>query len=134
MSERSDNIEAIIGSLRGKDLDPHYLGFFHCFNREQFFEAHEVLEALWLQERGRPKALFYKGLIQLAGAFVHIQKNRPRPAIALLRLAEANLQSYPAICDRLDLGHVRVLIAEWMTRLGSGGILPSSIPKLELLN
>jgi len=45
-----------------KDYDPRYLGYFECFNRQCFFEAHEVLEALWLPQRqGGPTALFTKG-------------------------------------------------------------------------
>lgn len=101
-------------------LDPHYAGWFACFNRGQFYEAHDVLEALWLKERGRPDDRFYKGLIQLAGAFVHLQKNRLRPADALFRLAEFNLQPYAPRHHRLELGLVLALITRWRARLSDG--------------
>ena len=95
-------------------LDPRYLAFFQCFNDEHFFEAHEVLEPLWLEERGRPKAAFYKGLIQLAGAFVHLQKHfqhplhakhskRLAPAVRLFRLAETNLAKFGRRHHGLDV-------------------------------
>jgi predicted metal-dependent hydrolase len=74
--------------------DPRYLGFFECFNSGRFYEAHDVLEALWLPVRTGPDGAFYKGLIQLAGAFVHVQKGRLVPAIALLRRARFHLESY----------------------------------------
>ena len=97
-------------------MDAHYLGYFECFNRQLFFEAHEVLEELWLADRHGANGNFYKGLIQLAGAFVHIQKERPGPATALFKLAQANLQQYPAEHEQLDVGGVLALAAEW-TRL-----------------
>ena len=106
-----------IDSLQGGRLDAHYLGYFECFNRQQFFEAHEVLEELWLSERGQPRDLFYKGLIQLAGAFVHIQKQRPKPALALFRLAAQNLGRYPRIYESLDTVEIQKMIDNWQARL-----------------
>ena len=90
--------------------DPRYLAFFECFARQRFFEAHEVLEALWLPQRQGPNGVFYKGLIQLAGAFVHWQKNRPAPAMALLKLAKTNLRKYPATHEGLSVNGVLDLI------------------------
>jgi len=83
------------------DLDPRYSGYFTCFNAGQYYEAHDVLEDLWLSERG-PDHAFFKGLIQFAGAFVHLQKQaarpdhpkdgrRLRPAVRLFQMAKANL-------------------------------------------
>ena len=73
-----------------EQLDPHYAGYFELFNRGKFFEAHDVLEHLWLPDRHGANGSFYKGLIQLAGAFVHLQRNRLRPAAALFKLARTN--------------------------------------------
>ena len=41
----------MIESFRGQRLDAHYLGYFDCFNRQLFYEAHDVLEDLWLPDR-----------------------------------------------------------------------------------
>lgn len=107
--------------VEGADgLDPHYAGWFACFNRGEYYEAHDVLEALWLRERGRPNDLFYKGLIQLAGAFVHLQKGRLRPSEALFRLADANLRLYGDRHERLDVARVLGVIAAWREALASG--------------
>ena len=78
--------------MSDQDYDPRYLKYFECFNQQRFFEAHDVLEALWLPQRQGPNGSFYKGLIQLAGAFVHWQKQRPGPAVALFKLARTYLQ------------------------------------------
>ncbi len=104
---KSDRVATFVGSLgaapRG-DLHPCYLGWFECFNDGRYYEAHDVLEHLWLQRRDENYG-FYKGLIQFAGAFVHLQKQylrpthakdgrRLRPAARLFALASANLAPY----------------------------------------
>lgn len=119
MTHKRHKIAALIETFRDQELDAHYLGYFDCFNRQLFFEAHEVLENLWLAQRGQPKARFYQALIQLAGAFVHVQKQRPGPAVALFRLAERNLSDYPRLFEGLDLGMVRELIQRWTASLQS---------------
>src|SRR3984957_11468493 len=103
----------------GGDIDPHYLGYFDCFNRGLYYEAHDVLEQLWLKDRQGPNGAFYKGLIQLAGAFVHLQKQRLRPSAALFKLAQANLQKYPSPHEHLDVAEVLNSVARWLEKLES---------------
>src|SRR5271170_2464242 len=127
----------MIESFRGQALDAHYLGFFDCFNRQLFYEAHDVLEDLWLADRQGANGNFYKGLIQLAGAFVHLQKNRLRPAAALFKLARANLEKYPSSHEKLNLAAVQQLMAGWVFQLEKGGFLANpltatNIPQLAL--
>ena len=107
----------MIAGLSRTGLDPHYLGYFECFNRQLFYEAHDVLEELWLAQRGQRNDLFYKGLIQLAGAFVHLQKNRLKPSAALFRLAENNLKQYPPVHEHFDILGALALVADWVARL-----------------
>lgn len=109
----------MVESHRGQKVDPHYAGYFHCFNRQLFYEAHDVLEHIWLTDRHGANGAFYKGLIQLAGAFVHLQKNRLRPAAALFKLARTNLEKYPDSHDQLNLLMVRALIENWLMELES---------------
>ncbi|HMJ88497.1 MAG TPA: DUF309 domain-containing protein [Candidatus Acidoferrum sp.] len=117
MSKKSGKIAALIESCRGKKLPAHYLGYFECFNREMFYEAHDVLEELWLGQRDGPNYGFYKGLIQFAGAFVHLQKNRLRPAAALFRLSQSYLGKYSSPHEELDVSNVLRLADEWVARL-----------------
>jgi predicted metal-dependent hydrolase len=117
VSGKSEQIAKRIASLQGGDLDAHYLGYFDCFNRQEFYEAHDVLEELWLTDRHGPNGAFYKGLIQLAGAFVHLQKERPGPAGALFKLARANLAKYPDRHERLDVAAVLALTDGWLDKL-----------------
>jgi predicted metal-dependent hydrolase len=114
---KSKRIAAAIEQFRGGNLDPHYTGYFHLFNEQKFYEAHDVLEDLWLPDRQGANGSFYKGLIQLAGAFVHLQKNRLRPAAALFKLAKSNLEKYPRAHEHLDLQTVGDLIKKWLDDL-----------------
>jgi predicted metal-dependent hydrolase len=119
VSKKSARIAEMIQSLQGQSLDAHYLGYFECFNKQLFYEAHDVLEELWLGQRGQQNDHFYKGLIQLAGAFVHLQKNRLKPSAALFKLARKNISEYPLSHESLDLQNVQALIATWLERLES---------------
>ena len=137
MSKKSSQIAALIESFRGRGLDAHYLGYFACFNAELFYEAHDVLEEMWLPARRIPDGDFFKGLIQLAGAFVHLQKNRLRPAVALFKLAQANLKKYPDRHWQLDVGAVLAVIEDWLIRLEENDftvnpLTPESAPKLRM--
>ena len=120
MSKKSGKIAALIAEFRGQELSEFYLGYFECFNRKLFYEAHDVLEELWLKDRKGPNGDFYKGLIQLAGAFVHLQKNRLMPAAALFRLAETNLRRYPDEHEHLVIPGVLRVIEAWQKELERG--------------
>ncbi len=113
---KSDRIAAFVQGL-GADsnlpLDPCYQGYFRCFNEARYYEAHDVLEHLWLQGRDGNYA-YFKGLIQIAGAFVHLQKQflrpdhpkdgaRLRPAVRLFRLGLGNLESYRPFHMQFDV-------------------------------
>jgi uncharacterized protein len=137
VSKKTAKIADLIESCQGQGRDAHYLGFFECFNRGLFYEAHDVLEELWLPQRKEPNGAFYKGLIQLAGAFVHLQKERLRPAAALFKLAAANLGQYPEVHEGLEIRQALEMIEIWGEKLETGGfrvnpLQPGSAPELRL--
>jgi len=137
VSRKSGKIAERIAAFAGRPLSAHYWGYFDCFNQRQYFEAHDVLEELWLADRHGVNGDFYKGLIQLAGAFVHLEKERLRPAAAVFQLARTNLQKYAAEHERLDVKRVLVLIETWLGRLEAGGFARNPLreqppPALEL--
>jgi uncharacterized protein len=117
VSRKSKRVAAMVEGFDDGKLDRHYLGYFHCFNKQLFYEAHEVLEHLWLHDRHGPNGAFYKGLIQLAGAFVHLQRNHLQPAAALFKLACANLEKYPRIHEHLNLETTCRLARKWLDDL-----------------
>ena len=102
-----------------------------------------MLEELWLSQRDGPNYAFYKGLIQFAGAFVHLQKHslrypRLRPSAALFSLAANNLKKYPAVHERLDIAHVLGVIQTWLGHLEaakfeSNPLHANPAPRLQLI-
>ena len=63
------------------------------FNAGLFYECHESLEEIWQEERG-PVRDFYKGLIQVAAAFVHLSRGNYVGAERLCRTALGYLAPY----------------------------------------
>lgn len=56
------------------------------FNAERFWECHEVLEGMWRRADGEEKS-FLQGMILVAAAHVHGQKDEPQIAVGILRRA-----------------------------------------------
>ena len=127
---------------------PFYRAFFHCWNEQRYYEAHDVLEQLWLKTKS-PDADYFKGLIQAAGAFVHLQKRyqhpshakhsrRLPPAVRLFRLAEKNLSRFgPRHCG-LDVGALCQLLRAYADEIVASDYKtnpwsPETAPKLKLL-
>ena len=128
--KKSERIQTMVNGLAGGEagLDPCYTGWFTCFNRAEYYEAHDVLEHLWLQTRRDANYAFYKGLIQLAGAFVHLKKQqerpwhpkdgaRLRPAARLFALALENLSPFAPMHLRLDVAATCRVFAQHIAQL-----------------
>jgi predicted metal-dependent hydrolase len=110
MTHKTPKIDALLaGFADHPGFDRHYTGFFRCFNAQLYYEAHDVLEEVWLPIRGQEQAKFYQGLIQMAGGFVHLKKNRLGPAARLFALALANFEAYPTPHEGIDLEVIRAL-------------------------
>jgi predicted metal-dependent hydrolase len=62
-------------------------------NSGQYFECHETFEEIWQEEHG-PVRDVYKGLIQVAAAFVHVRRNNHFGANRLLTTALGYLKPY----------------------------------------
>ena len=138
VSRKHKRIAELVEPHDGHKLNKHYLGYFHCFNCQLFYEAHEVLEHIWLKDKQGPNGAFYKGLIQLAGAFVHLQKNRPQPAAALFKLALANFDKYSGVHEYLNMDATCQLARDWLSGLERGqfaadGLTERNAPRLNLM-
>ena len=126
---------------------PYYLAFFRCWNEQQYYEAHDVLEQLWLNMKSADTD-FFKGLIQAAGAFVHLQKHfeypshakhgrRLSPAVRLFRLAEKNLANFGPWHHALDVAALCQLLTRYADEIVASEYTinpwsPATAPKLQL--
>ncbi|WP_019534952.1 DUF309 domain-containing protein [Paenibacillus ginsengihumi] len=73
-----------------RDYDPLYVQFIHYFNIERdYFECHEVMEELWLEEGRDP---VYQGLLQVAVGLYHDANGNRNGAIKLFAQALDKLE------------------------------------------
>ncbi|HMP02188.1 MAG TPA: DUF309 domain-containing protein [Gemmatales bacterium] len=72
---------------------PLYLAGIQFFNAGDYFEAHEVWEALWHETAG-PERRFYQGLIQTAVGLLHFCNGNLRGALSLYRSSQDYLKPY----------------------------------------
>jgi predicted metal-dependent hydrolase len=153
---KGERISRMVAQLVGNDGDPatgevenhpFYQAYFQCWNEQRYYEAHDVLEQVWLK-KDSPDDDFFKGLIQAAGAFVHLQKNfefpehpkhsrRLRPAVRLFALAERNLQQFAPRHHRLDVGMLLEVLRTFREKIQNSGFKvnpwsPDRAPRLEL--
>jgi predicted metal-dependent hydrolase len=78
------------------------------FNRESFFEAHEILEDLWHENRETDRS-FIQGLIQLSAAFYHLQSLNEKGARSQIAKGIDKLSKYQPVHGNI---HVSRLLDE----------------------
>jgi predicted metal-dependent hydrolase len=127
VSKKAHKVAVLMEGIDAGEHDPHLIGFLRCFNKQQFYEAHEVLEALWIKQRTGLDGDFFKGLIQFAGSFVHLQKRRLRPAKLLFLRSTTYLCKYPSPHYALDVEGIIRLAKRWAADA------EVAIPETELL-
>jgi predicted metal-dependent hydrolase len=153
---KRERISQSVAEATGEDVNldqpeverhPYYLAFFRCWNEQRYYEAHDVLEQLWINTKS-PDADFFKGLIQAAGAFVHLQKQfehpshakhgrRLSPAVRLFRLAEKNLASFAPWYHGLDVAALCQLLGRYADEIVASNYTinlwsPETAPELEV--
>ncbi|HVD94956.1 MAG TPA: DUF309 domain-containing protein [Candidatus Limnocylindria bacterium] len=154
---KGERISRFMSELAGQGADlhrtsvanhPFYRAFFQCWNEQRYYEAHDVLEQLWLKTKSRD-ADYFKGLIQAAGAFVHLQKRfehpshakhsrRLPPAVRLFRLAEKNLSKFGQRHHGLNVAVLCQLLRTYADQIVASDYeinpwSPETAPKLKLM-
>jgi len=76
------------------------------FNAHRFFEAHEALETAWREEPGPIRDL-YRGIIQVAVAYYHIQQGNNRGALKMFFRCRRWLSKYPDHCRGIPVAQLR---------------------------
>lgn len=84
------------------DVDPRYGEYLELFNRAEYWDSHEALEAAW-RETGSE---FYHALILYASAFVHVQRDNRHGIGAQLGKAQPLLESRRPHYLGLDVDHM----------------------------
>src|SRR6267142_4768083 len=153
---KRERISQWLAEAAGEDVNPHlaeverhpyYRAFFRCWNEQRYYEAHDVLEQLWLNTDSGD-ADFFKGWIQAAGAFVHLQKRfehpshakhsrRLPPAVRLFRLAQKNLANFAPWHHALEVAALCKLLSRYADEIVASDYTinpwsPETAPTLKL--
>jgi uncharacterized protein len=91
------------------------------FNQGQYYDCHDVLEALWMEAESMEKS-FYQGILQIAVGLYHLGNHNWRGATILLGEGVHRLRPFEpsyggvAVADLVDLGWA------WLVALQHTGI------------
>ncbi len=85
-------------------------GIFY-FNHERFWECHESFEGVWKKCYGNEKELV-QGIVLLAVAFAHCQKNDLKIGVGMLGRALEKLQNSPSMYYSIDVDKIKNKIIE----------------------
>ncbi len=84
------------------------------FNNERFWECHEVLEGVWKQTYKDEKDLI-QGIILVAAALVHYQKNESDICLSILKRAMEKLPSASGKYYDIDVDLFRKKVSDMIT-------------------
>jgi predicted metal-dependent hydrolase len=76
------------------------------FNKKQFFESHEELEAAWRDEKGSIRYL-YQGVLQVAVVYFHITRGNYEGAVRMRERCLKLLRDYPDVCRGIQVGKLK---------------------------
>jgi hypothetical protein len=81
------------------------------FNDERYWEAHEALEYVWKNATGIEKEIL-NGIILIAAAFVHDEKDEQDVCISILQRARKKLDPDSGIYQGIDTNRIADMISE----------------------
>jgi predicted metal-dependent hydrolase len=102
------------------------------FNRGEFFEQHETLEAIWIAQPD-PIRYLYQGILQVGVGFYHWKRGNWKGAVAKLEQGLEKLEPYRPECQTIDVERLsleaRALLKQLRER-GPGALPPFPPPGL----
>src|SRR5262245_48149850 len=96
--------------------DPRFLKGIDEFNQRLFFECHETLEEIWLEEHGEERR-FYQGIIQVAAGYFKLEQGVPAGAIKLWHTGLEKLEPYAPVYLGIDVESFVRAVRENLTEL-----------------
>jgi len=96
---------AILQACR-QELSPLAITGLEEFNRREFFQAHETLEAAW-KEDSSPGRELYRAILQVAVAYLQIERGNYRGAVKMFQRAHRWLDPLPDVCRGVEIAGLR---------------------------
>lgn len=107
------------------------------FNREEFFEQHETLEALWRAEAD-PVRYLYQGILLVGVGMYHLRRGNYHGAVAKLTSGQKFLRWFVPVCQGVDVARLLAdadRAQKEIERLGPkrlGEFDPALVPRVDL--
>ena len=117
--DRQVLVEACQGSL--SDLARQGI---KLHNQGEYFEAHELLEDAWHEEKGAGRNL-YRGMVQVTVTYLQVERGNYRGAVKMCLRLRQWLAPLPDVCMGVDVDHMRrsiQAIQDELERLGPDNI------------
>lgn len=89
-----------------RPLPPRAAEGIQLFNRGEFFAAHEELEAAWRAETGPVREL-YRGILQVAVACYHMERNNLTGARKMLQRSRRWLAPFSGTWQGIEVDHFK---------------------------
>lgn len=81
------------------------------FNDEKYWGTHEALEGVWKGAGGEEKSIL-NGIILVAAAFVHDQKDEPEICLSILQRAKKKFEGTGGMYHGIDVGRISDLVSK----------------------
>jgi predicted metal-dependent hydrolase len=99
-----------------KILDPRFYKGIEYFNNQDFFEAHEVWEELWLSTFDESRE-FLQALIQWALSLYHFSRGNMRGARSLFESGGLLMEPYGTDYQGIDVKNLRCQMGECLAKI-----------------
>jgi len=99
--------------------DPRFLKGIDEFNQQLFFECHETLEEIWLEEHGEDRK-FYQGIIQIAAGYYKLEQGVPVGAIKLWRTGIEKVETFGPVFLGVNVESLVKAVRANLVQLESG--------------
>lgn len=96
--------------------DPRLQKGIEEFNQQLFFECHETLEEIWLEDHGDGRK-FYQGIIQIAAGYFKLQQGVPAGAIKLWRMGLEKIAPYGPVYLGIELDSFAAVVRQHLGAL-----------------
>jgi uncharacterized protein len=108
------------------------------FNRQEFYEAHEVWEGAWIDELSDDRKLL-QGLIQAAAGFYKLQTGAPQGTVKLLDAALQKLRPFLGRSHGVLLEPLLAQLETWceeargLVSRGAADYDPKRLPRIDFM-
>ncbi len=102
---RSWDYEAITAACQ-EPLSALGMKGIEAFNEGDYFESHEYLEDAWNEDEG-PARDMYKAVLQVAVAYLQIERQNYAGAVKMFMRARQWLDPLPDVCRGIDIGRLK---------------------------